>query len=109
MASYLTVAGIGTVELADRRWVSTAILAVAVLVSVALPPLDPHAAFAVRFAGAGARFAIMFAAAALLYQWRAVIPARWWLAGFVAVIGYRAQGSRPDGFVSCGHMPPLPN
>lgn len=34
----------------------------------------------------GSRFGLTFAAGALIYQWRTVIPARWWLVGVAAVI-----------------------
>lgn len=86
LACYFAVAGIGLLGLANRRWVSPAILALAVLSAALLPPFSTHEPFTVQLAAATARFAIMFAAGALLYQWRDVIPARWWLVGVSVVV-----------------------
>jgi peptidoglycan/LPS O-acetylase OafA/YrhL len=95
---YLSVAGIGLVGLANRRWMSAVVFALAVLASALLPPLVyPGPWTNLQLA---VRFAIMFSAGALLYQWRDVIPARWWLVGASVLIvltssllpDYRAVG-----------------
>ncbi|PBA31091.1 acyltransferase [Mycobacterium intracellulare] len=86
LGCYLAVAGIGLLGLGNRRWVSPAMLALAVLSAALLPPFSTHEPFSVQFGAATARFAIMFAAGALLYQWRDVIPARWWLVGVSVVV-----------------------
>jgi peptidoglycan/LPS O-acetylase OafA/YrhL len=98
---YLIVAGIGLVGLASRRWVSPAFFALAVLGATLLPPLtypgvwtDPQLAV---------RFAIMFSAGAIIYQWQDVIPARWSLVALSVLIvlassllpDYRVVGALP--------------
>jgi peptidoglycan/LPS O-acetylase OafA/YrhL len=77
---YLAIAVIGVVGLADRRWVSPAILALAVLGALLLPPLTFPGVWTIP--QLLVRFVIMFSAGALMYQWRDTIPARW---SFVAV------------------------
>lgn len=98
---YLAVAGIGLVGLANRRWLTPAIFALAVLGATLLPPLTyPGPWTNLQLA---VRFAIMFSAGALLYQWRDVIPARWSLVAVSVVIvlassllpDYRAIGGLP--------------
>lgn len=96
LACYFVVAGIGMAGLADRPWVSPTILAAAVLCAALLPPFKLHAEFTLQFAAASARFAIMFAAGALLYQWRDVIPARWWLVGVSVVVVLLGGTLLPD-------------
>ncbi len=90
---YLAVAGIGVAGLAHRRWISLAILAPCVLAATLLPPLTVPGNW--TFAQLAVRSAIMFAAGAVIYQWKEVIPARWSL---VAVsIGIVLASSRlPD-------------
>jgi peptidoglycan/LPS O-acetylase OafA/YrhL len=90
--------------LANRRWVSPAILALAVLCAASLPPFNPHGAFTLQFASASARFAIMFAAGAVLYQWRDVIPARWWLVG-VSVVVVLLSGTVLPNYYLLGGIP----
>jgi peptidoglycan/LPS O-acetylase OafA/YrhL len=89
---YLVVAVIGIVGLANRRWVPAAILALATFCAALLPPYAPSEAMIVQIPAVAARFAIMFAAGALLYQWRNVIPARWSLVGLSAVVVLAASG-----------------
>jgi peptidoglycan/LPS O-acetylase OafA/YrhL len=90
---YLAVAAIGVVGLANRRWLTPAILALAMLGATLLPPLTfPGEWTNLQLA---ARFAIMFSAGALLYQWRDVIPARWSLVA-VSVLIVAASSLLPD-------------
>lgn len=86
LACYAAVAAIGMAGLAHRRWVSPVILAVAVVGEALSPPIAPDQPWAGQFAAVTARFAVMFAAGALLYQWRDKIPARWWLVAVSAVV-----------------------
>jgi peptidoglycan/LPS O-acetylase OafA/YrhL len=81
---YLVVAGIGVAGLATRRWVSPAILALAVVGAMSLPPLTLTGVWTIP--QLAARSAIMFSAGALLYQWRDKIPARWSLVALSVVI-----------------------
>jgi peptidoglycan/LPS O-acetylase OafA/YrhL len=90
---YLAVAVIGIVGLANRRWVSPAMLALAVLAATLLPPLSLSEAWTIP--QLIARCAIMFAAGALLYQFEDMIPARWPLVG-VSVAILLAAGLLPD-------------
>lgn len=86
LGCYFAVAAIGLAGLADRRWVSPAILAVAVVGEAFAPPMGIGQPVASQFGSATARFAVMFAAGALLYQWRDKIPARWSLAAVSAAV-----------------------
>jgi peptidoglycan/LPS O-acetylase OafA/YrhL len=81
---YLAIAAIGVVGLADRRWVSPAILALAVGAAILLPPLTFPGVWTLQ--QLAVRFAIMFSAGALMYQWRDVIPARWSLVALSVLI-----------------------
>lgn len=81
---YLIVAGIGVAGLANRRWVSPAILVLALIGARLLPPLTSpeeltrqHVDVVVALLFLACRVAIMFSAGALLYQWRDKVPARW--------------------------------
>jgi peptidoglycan/LPS O-acetylase OafA/YrhL len=91
---YLAVAAIGVAGLAHRRWVSPALLIVAVIGASLLPPLTFPGVWTVP--QLAARSAIMFAAGALLYQWRDVIPARWSLVALSVVIVVVASALLPD-------------
>ncbi|ASQ87049.1 acyltransferase family protein [Mycobacterium intracellulare] len=90
---YLAVAGIGLAGLASRKWVSPVMLAFAVFGATLLPPLTLTQAWTIP--QLVVRSAIMFAAGALLYQWRDVIPARWSLVA-VSVIMVLAASQLPD-------------
>ncbi|OBG75183.1 acyltransferase [Mycobacterium sp. E2462] len=99
---YLVVALIGVAGLANRRWVSPAIMVAAALGAATLPGIKfpdvlHHQEGDVRTAlfFLACRSAVMFAAGALLYQWRDVIPARWWLVA-VSVVIVVAAGQLPD-------------
>lgn len=93
LACYLVVAGIGVVGLANRRWVSPAILALATLGASLLPPFTfPEVVsrqpgdVRVALLFLVCRTAIMFSAGALLYQFREMVPARWSLVALSVVI-----------------------
>ncbi|KBZ68668.1 acyltransferase family protein [Mycobacterium colombiense] len=90
---YLAVAGIGLAGLARHRWISIAILAPSVLGATLLPPLTVPGNWTV--AQLAVRSAIMFAAGAVLYQWKDVIPARWSLVA-VSVVIVLASSRMPD-------------
>ncbi|ASW90909.1 acyltransferase family protein [Mycobacterium marseillense] len=96
---YLAVAVIGVLGLANRRWVSPAILALAVLGALLLPPLTFPGVWTIP--QLIVRSAIMFASGALLYQWRDVIPARWSLVA-VCVVIVLASSQLPDYRVVAG-------
>ena len=90
---YVAVVALGLAGLAHRRWTSAVVLVSAVLLAAYLPPMT--------FPGIWsneqciARFAIMFAAGALMYQWKDVIPARWSLVA-VSIVVVLATGLLPD-------------
>ncbi|OBG94664.1 acyltransferase [Mycobacterium sp. E3251] len=90
---YLAVAFIGVVGLANRRWVSPVLLVVAVCAALVFPPLTFPGVWTIP--QLAARSAIMFAAGAVMYQWRDVIPARWSLVAVCAAIVV-AAGFLPD-------------
>lgn len=99
---YLVVAVIGVAGLANRRWVSPAILVVAAVGASLMPPVrfpdvfhHPEGNIATTLVFMACRAAIMFAAGALLYQWRDVIPARWSLVA-VSVVIVLVAGQLPD-------------
>ncbi|MCA2255029.1 acyltransferase [Mycobacterium intracellulare] len=90
---YLAVAGVGLAGLAHHRWVSPAILVVATGLATAMPPMTFPGVWTIP--QIAVRSAIMFAAGAVLYQWREVIPARWPLVG-VSVVIVLASSMLPD-------------
>lgn len=90
---YLAVAAIGVAGLANRRWVSPAILALATVGATLVPPLTLTEAWTIP--QLAVRSAIMFSAGALLYQWRDKIPARWSLVA-VSVVIVLASSQLPD-------------
>lgn len=99
---YLVVALIGVAGLANRRWVSPAILILAALGASTLPGMKfpdvlrhPEGDVRTALFFLVCRSAVMFAAGALLYQWRDSIPARWWLVA-VSVVIVVAAGQLPD-------------
>ncbi|OBB63491.1 acyltransferase [Mycobacterium sp. 852014-50255_SCH5639931] len=96
---YLAVAGIGVLGLANRRWVSPVLLALAVFGAMLLPPLTFPGVWTIP--QLIVRSAIMFASGALLYQWRDVIPARWSLVA-VCVVIVLASSQLPDYRVAAG-------
>ena len=90
---YIAVAAIGVAGLANRCWVSPVILALSVFVATLLPPLTLFEAWTIPHLVV--RSAIMFAAGALIHQWRDKIPARWSLVA-VSVVIVLACGVLPD-------------
>jgi peptidoglycan/LPS O-acetylase OafA/YrhL len=101
---YIGVAVLGVVGLLRRRWVVPVALGSALLWSALIPSWvlsvieapagtqehidaanDPET-IALLMQAIAARFAVMFLAGALLYQFRHVIPARWSLVGASVVI-----------------------
>lgn len=99
---YVIVAAIGVVGLASRRWISPAILVAAVIGASLLPPLTSPEELTRQQGNAliplvflACRTAIMFAAGALLYQWRDKIPARWSLVA-VSLVIVAAASLLPD-------------
>lgn len=90
---YLAVAVIGVVGLANRRWVSPAILTLSVLAATLLPPLSLSEEWTIP--QLLVRSVIMFAAGAFLYQFKEIIPARWLFVGLSVVILF-AAGLLPD-------------
>ena len=117
---YIGIAVAGVVGLLSRRWFIPALLALALVGSALLPTWvlslleeaatqrhaeaanDP-ATVGLLMGGIVARFAVMFLAGALVYQFRNVIPARWWLVALSVVIvlaasllpNYRVIGGIP--------------
>jgi peptidoglycan/LPS O-acetylase OafA/YrhL len=112
---YITVAVLGVAGLLSRRWLIPAALALVLVWSALLPPwsvfadaieaqqpIDP-ATVALVLGAVAARFAVVFLAGALLYQFRNVIPARWSLVAVSVVIvlaasllpNYRLIGAIP--------------
>lgn len=90
---YVAVLALGLAGLANRRWTSAVVLVLALGVAASLPPMT--------FPGVWsneqciARFAIVFAAGALVYQWKDAIPARWSLVA-VSVVIVLLTGLLPD-------------
>lgn len=97
---YLAVAGIGVAGMARHRWISGAILVPAVLGAALLPPLTVPGNW--TMAQLAVRSAIMFAAGAVIYQWKDVIPARWPLVAVSVVIVLAS----PAGCPITGWSPP---
>ncbi|BBX04076.1 acyltransferase [Mycolicibacterium moriokaense] len=91
---YLAVAVLGVVGLATRRWISPLIFGFALLGALMLPPLTFPGVWTIP--QLLARCVMMFAAGALMYQWRDVIPAKWSLVAVSAVIVVLACALLPD-------------
>ncbi|EJO88537.1 putative acyltransferase [Mycobacterium colombiense CECT 3035] len=91
---YLFVAAIGVAGLGNRRWISPAILVLATLAALAVPPLTFPGVWTIP--QLAVRSAIMFSAGAVMYQWRDAIPARWSLVAVCIVIVVAAGLLLPD-------------
>jgi peptidoglycan/LPS O-acetylase OafA/YrhL len=87
---YILIAGLGVVGLLHRRWLIPALFALGLYWSATLPPYNgfieaapdqgqhiDSATVQLVIEGMAVRFAVMFLAGALLYQFRNEIPARW--------------------------------
>lgn len=97
---YLAVAVLGVIGLLRRRWTIPVVFAVSVagaaVVGYPVMELETPPQMVLRFA-------VVFSAGALLYQYRDRIPARWWLvavcAGLVVLLGllpnYRVYAALP--------------
>ncbi len=113
---YIAVAVFGVIGLLRRRWFIPAALASALLWSALLPPwsafadmieaqqrIEDPATAALLAQAIAARFAVMFLAGALLYQFRNAVPARWSLVAVSIVVvlvasllpNYRLLGGIP--------------
>lgn len=90
---YIIVAILGLIGLAKRRWTSVVILCLALVGANLFPPLTFPGVWTIP--QLMMRCAIMFAAGAMMYQWRDVIPARWSLVAVCVVIVF-AAGLMPD-------------
>ena len=91
---YLFVAAIGVAGLGNRRWISPAVLILATLAALAVPPLTFPGVWTIP--QLAVRSAIMFSAGAVMYQWRDAIPARWSLVAVCIVIVVAAGLLLPD-------------
>lgn len=91
---YIVVACLGVARLAGRRWVSPLAFTLA-LVGTLVFSFPVRAELGATLPQLVSRFALMFAAGALLYQFREVIPARWSLVG-VSVVIVLVSGLLPD-------------
>jgi peptidoglycan/LPS O-acetylase OafA/YrhL len=74
---YLAVMILGVVGLVKYRWTSIVMLGFGIAAALSLPPLTVPGQWTLT--QLAARTVIMFAAGALLYHWREIIPANWWL------------------------------
>jgi peptidoglycan/LPS O-acetylase OafA/YrhL len=96
---YIAIAVLGITGLLRRRWLIPALLALALIWSARLPALNvlaeqppdtgrpvDAATVALFMEQAASRFAVMFLAGALLYQFRNVIPARFSLVAMSVII-----------------------
>jgi len=91
---YLAVAVLGVIGLATRRWTSPVILGIAWVGALMLPPLTFPGVWTIP--QLLARCVMMFAAGAVMYQWRDVIPAKWSLVAVSVVIVVVACILLPD-------------
>lgn len=99
---YIVVACLGVVRLAGRRWVSPVAFALALFGTLVFS-FPIRAELGATLPQLVSRFALMFAAGALLYHFQDVIPARWSLVAvsFVIVLAsgllpnYRVIGAIP--------------
>jgi peptidoglycan/LPS O-acetylase OafA/YrhL len=99
MLCYFVIAALGVTGLLRRRWLVPALFVAALIWSLRLPALNSlaeqapdrrppmdSAAVSLFLQQAGSRFALMFLAGALLFQFRTVVPARWSLVAASAVL-----------------------
>ncbi|BAX91131.1 acyltransferase family protein [Mycobacterium shigaense] len=101
MFCYIAVAAFGVAGLLNRRWFLPTVMVAAAVSAAALPPMTFPGVWTIQ--QAVARFAMMFAAGALLNRFKDVVPARWSLVGLcLAIVGaaslmpdYRVVGALP--------------
>ena len=93
---YLTVLVLGLIGVVKYRWVSVGLLIGATALALLFGPLVAPGAGVWSFPQIVARAAIMFAAGAVLFQWRDTIPANWWLVALSAAIVVGAGILLPD-------------
>jgi peptidoglycan/LPS O-acetylase OafA/YrhL len=94
---YLAVALLGLAGLANRRWVSVSVLVLSACAAALLPGyVDFGGMTPTQLGVVVARFAVMFAAGALLYQMRDVVPARWSLVLLSVIVVLAAAYWLPD-------------
>ena len=101
MFCYIAVAAFGVAGLLHRRWFLPTVMVLAAVSAAMLPPMTFPGAWTIQ--QAVARFAMMFAAGALLNQFKDVLPARWSLVGLsLAIVAgaslmpdYRVIGALP--------------
>ena len=99
---YLAVLLLGVLGMVKYRWVSVGLLLGATALALVLGPLAAPGMGVWSFGQILARAAIMFAAGAVLYQWRDTIPANWWLVALCAAIVIAAGILLPDYRVVAG-------
>lgn len=97
---YLAVLVLGLLGMVRYRWVSIAMLFLAAVAAVLQGPLVYPGVWSLG--QLAARCAIMFAAGAVLYQWRDKIPANWWLVALCTAIVVAAGVLFPDYRVAAG-------
>ena len=102
LVCYLAVLVLGLIGMVKYRWVSVGLLLGATALALVLGPLVAPPAGVWTFGQIFARCAIMFAAGAVLYQWRETIPANWWLVALCAVVAAGASIVLPDYRVVAG-------
>ena len=97
---YLAVLILGLMGMVKYRWVSVTMLVLATLIAVLQGPLVYPGVWSIG--QLAARCALMFAAGAVLYQWRDRVPANWWLVALCAAIVIAAGVLLPDYRVAAG-------
>lgn len=93
---YLTVMVLGLIGVMRYRWLSVVLLIGATALALLFGPLAPPGVGVWSFPQIVARAAIMFAAGAVLFQWREAIPANWWLVALCVAIVIGAGVLLPD-------------
>ncbi|WP_210480602.1 acyltransferase [Naasia sp. SYSU D00948] len=106
---YLGVLALGVLQLLKRRWTIPVVFLLALAAAVAsVSGIENH------YVGLAGRFALMFAAGAVLYRFQHRIPVRGWIIGVAAVVvlastflpNYRLVAAIPLAYVllACGAL-----